>query len=55
MAFLCGGGMVGSSLEAARQTAELDRDPTVPRLGPLHLVHFTCPARNARSTWAALP
>ena len=29
MAFLCGGGMAGSSREAARQTAKSDRDPTV--------------------------
>jgi hypothetical protein len=40
MAFLCGGGSAGSSREAARQTAESDRDPTALSLGPLDLVHF---------------
>jgi hypothetical protein len=46
MAFLCAGGMAGSSLEAARQTAESDRDPTAQAwsasFGSLYLL-----ARNA--------
>jgi hypothetical protein len=50
MAFLCGGGMAGSSLEAARQTAESDRDPTAQAwsatFGSLYLPRSKCPARH---------